>query len=56
MKDCMEFMREFICIPQLPLMRAIPHFPLLMLGNQVAVEVFQGHLGHGHSLFCVVTH
>lgn len=34
----------------------LPHLSLLMLGNEVAVEVLQGHFGHGDPLLSVVTH
>lgn len=33
-----------------------PHLPLLVLGEQSAVEIFQRQLGHGHSLSGVVAH
>lgn len=35
---------------------ALPHLSLLMLGDEVAVEVLQGHFGHGDPLLGVVTH
>lgn len=34
----------------------LPHLPLFVLGDEVAVEVLQGHLGHGDPLLGVVTH
>lgn len=34
----------------------IPHLALLVLGYEVAVEVLQSDLGHGHSLLRVVAH
>lgn len=34
----------------------LPHLPLLVLGEQSAVEVFQCQLGHGHPLSGVVAH
>lgn len=34
----------------------LPHLSLLVLGDEVAVEVLQGHLGHGDPLLGVVTH
>lgn len=34
----------------------VPHLPLLMLGEQSAVEVFQRQLGHSHPLSGVVAH
>lgn len=33
-----------------------PHLSLLMLGNQVTVEVLQGHFSHGDPFLGVVTH
>lgn len=34
----------------------LPHLSLLMLSDEVAVEVLQGHLGHGHTFLGVITH
>lgn len=34
----------------------LPHFSLLMLGNEVTVKVLQGHFGHCDPLLRVVTH
>lgn len=34
----------------------LPHLSLFVLGNEVAVEVLQGHFGHGDPLLGVVTH
>lgn len=36
--------------------RVLPHFALLVLGEQSAVEVFQCQLGHSHPLSGVVAH
>lgn len=33
-----------------------PHLPLLVLRDQVAVEVLQGHFGHSDPLLGVVAH
>ncbi len=34
----------------------LPHLSLLVLGDEVTVEVLQGHFGHGDPLLGVVTH
>lgn len=34
----------------------LPHFSLLVLGDEVAVEVLQRDFGHGHPLLGVVAH
>lgn len=34
----------------------LPHLPLLVLGEQGAVEVLQREFGHGDSLTCMVAH
>lgn len=34
----------------------LPHLSLLMLGDEVTIEVLQGHFGHGDPLLGVVTH
>lgn len=34
----------------------LPHLSLFMLGDEVTVEVLQGHFGHGDPLLGVVTH
>lgn len=34
----------------------LPHLSLLVLSDEVAVEVLQGHFGHGDPLLSVVTH
>lgn len=36
--------------------KTLPHLPLLVLGDEVAVEVLQGHFGHGDPLLGVVAH
>ena len=51
MHVCVRWVRGEGCMHERP-----PHLPLLMLGDQVAVEVLQGHLSHGHPLLGVVTH
>lgn len=34
----------------------LPHFSLLMLGNEVTIKVLQGYFGHGDPLLGVVAH
>lgn len=34
----------------------LPHLSLLVLGDEVAIKVLQGHFGHGDPLLGVVTH
>lgn len=34
----------------------LPHFSLLVLGDQVTIKVLQGDFGHGDPLLGVVTH
>ena len=34
----------------------LPHLSLLVLGDEITVEVFQGYFGHGDPLLGVIAH